>query len=81
MKNKVEKNLMDKNVNGNSSMFDANGRCLFADDIEGTVSAVRNDLGKKGMRGKGKKTLRNEAAAEGGVTGEDDPTNKKAKKI
>ena len=83
MKNKVEKYLMGKNVNGNSSMFDANGRYLIADDIDEALSAVRNDLDKKRRRGEAKTTVdaEFEAAAEGGVTGEDDPTNKKAKKI
>ena len=41
MKNKVEKYLMGKNINGNSSMFDEKGRYLIADDIDGTLSAVR----------------------------------------
>ena len=66
MKNKVEKYLMGKNINGNSSMFK-----LIADDIEGTLSAVRVE-----KLGGGK---RDETAVEGKVTGEDGPTNKKAK--
>ena len=70
---KVERHLKGKNINGNSSMFK-----LIADDIEGTLTAVRV---KKSGRGKGKKTSRDETAVEGGVTGEDDPLNKKAKKI
>ena len=49
MKNEVEKHLMGKNINGNSSMFK-----LIADDIEGTLSAVR---GKKLRRGKGEDGL------------------------
>ena len=46
---KVERHLKGKNINGNSSMFK-----LIADDIEGTLSAVR---GKKLRRGKGEDGL------------------------
>ena len=76
MKKKVEKYLMGKNINGNSSMFDEKGRYLIGDDIEGTLSAFRV---KKSGRGKGKKTSRDETAVEGGVTGEDGQAKKKAK--
>jgi len=81
MKNKVEKYLMGKNINGNSSMFDEKGRYLIGDDIDGTLSAVRNDLDKMRRRGKGKKTSRDETAVEGKVTGEDGQAQKKAKTI
>ena len=72
MKSRVEEYLKGKNINGEGSMFDKEGRYLIADDIHRTLSAVR-------VRRRGKKNLATEGVAEGGLTGENGPATKKAK--
>jgi hypothetical protein len=58
MKRKIQKYLHAKNINGNHSLYDKDGRFIIADDIEGVLRAVRGRRAEGDGGGRGGKESR-----------------------
>lgn len=63
MKRKIERFVASKNIDGVEKLYDEQGRFLIADDIEGTLKAVRATSGGRKDSNKDKKVTKKGASA------------------